>query len=142
VSYFATEVVLAEGVEVEEDPVGEVEVGDAGLDDEVVEFLIGQVLLNHHVGDDLRDEVLEVVALPSPLDHRIDPFGRQQAVDPRRTVVVLVEVVQDLVYRLLIAVLDVPEFLSRPPRTMLDDCSRLSIGIFSEKCYFFSESSS
>lgn len=137
VAYLATEVVFAEGVEVEVDPVREVEVSDAGLDDEGGEFFIGQVLLNHHVGDNLRDEVLKIIAFVASLDHWIDPFGRQQTVDARRTVMVLVEVVKDLVDGLLVAVLDVPEFLSAKPRTMLEDCSLLSIGIFSEKCYFF-----
>lgn len=54
---------------------------------------------------------------------------------------VLVQVVQDLVDRLLVAVLDVPEFLSGDASTMLEDCSLLSIGIFYEKCSFLSYSS-
>lgn len=110
----------------------EVEVGGAALDDEGDELLIGEVLLDDHVGDDLGDEVLEVVAVLAAVDDGVDALGRQQRVDARGRPLLLVEVVQDLVDGLLVAVLDVLEFLSRGRGTMLEDFSRLSMGIFSK----------
>lgn len=49
---------------------------------------------------------------------------------------VLVEVVQDFVDGLAVVVLDVFEALHEEGSTMLEDLSRLSIGIFSKMCYF------
>jgi hypothetical protein len=69
------------------------------------------------------------------VDHGVDALRRQKRVDVRRAALVLVQVVQDLVDWLPVVVLDVLELLSGGGGTMLDDFSRLSIGIFSKKCY-------
>lgn len=49
---------------------------------------------------------------------------------------VLVEVIEDFVDRLAVVVFDVFEALYGETGTMLEDFSRLSIGIFSKTCYF------
>lgn len=107
----------------------EIEVSRAALDDEADELLIRQILLDDHEGDDLRDEVLDVVPLVIAVDDRVDPLGREELVDPRRLGGVLVELVEDLVDRLLVVMLDVLEFLGRGRGTIPEERYRLSIGI-------------
>lgn len=114
----------------------EVEIGEAALDDEADELLIGQVLLNHHQSHHLRDEVFQVVPVFSSVDDRVDALGGQQRVDLRVVGLVLVEFVQDLVNGLTVVVFNVFEALCVEGGTMLEDFSRLSIGIFSKMCYF------
>lgn len=104
-------VIFGQRVEVEVDPVREVKISGAALDDEGDQFLIGQVLFDHHEGNDLRDEVLQVVAVLRPVDDWVDALGGEQGVDAGGGGGVLVEVVEDLVDGLLVAVLDVLEFL-------------------------------
>lgn len=54
---------------------GKVEIGETALDDETDELLIGQVLLNDHEGDHLRDEVFQIVAVLSSVDDWVDALG-------------------------------------------------------------------
>ena len=74
------------------------------------------------------------------MDDGVDALGRQQQVNTRGCSLVFVEVVEDLVDGLLVAVLNVLEFLASEGGTMLDDLSRLSIGIFSKVWSFLSPS--
>jgi hypothetical protein len=70
------------------------------------------------------------------VDDWVDALGGEQGVDLRVVALVLVEVVKDLIDGLTVVVLDVFEALPREGGTMLDDFSRLSMGIFSKICYF------
>lgn len=121
--------VHTQGVQIEVHPMCEIEVSRAALDDEADELLIRQILLDDHEGDDLRDEVLDVVPLVIAVDDRVDPLGREELVDPRRLGGVLVELVEDLVDRLLVVMLDVLEFLGGGRGTIPEERYRLSIGI-------------
>ena len=70
-------------IEIEEDPMGKVEIGGAALDDKADQFLIAEILLDDHEGDDLRDEVLDVITLVVAVDYWVDSFGGEQLVNPR-----------------------------------------------------------
>lgn len=85
-------VVVGEGLQVKVDPVGEVEVSGTALDHQFCQLGVGQVLLNDHVGDDLRHEVLQIVPLQGlrALNDGVDALQGQQLVDLRGRAVWLV----------------------------------------------------
>jgi hypothetical protein len=89
----------------------------------------------------LRDEVFQVISVFTPVDNWVYSFGWQQRVDVRWVTLVLVEVIQYLINRLLVIMLNVFKFLSRISYTMLEAFYRLSMGIFSKKYYFFYDKS-
>lgn len=55
-----------------------VEISEAALHDEVDQLPVRQVLLNHHVGDHLRYEILQVISILAAVDDGVDALGRQQ----------------------------------------------------------------
>ena len=70
-------VVKGEGFQIEVDPVRKVKVSTAGLNYEEGQLLIPEILLQHQKGNDLGDEVLEVIPVLTTPDDGVHSFTAQ-----------------------------------------------------------------
>lgn len=55
-----------------------VEISETALHDEVDQLPVRQVLLDDHVGDHLRYEILEIIPILAAVDDRVDALGGEQ----------------------------------------------------------------
>ena len=76
-------VVLAERPQVEVDPVSEIEVGATALHYQIDQVYIQQVLFNHHVGNHLGHEILQIIPVSSSsrLNYWVYSLALKKAID-------------------------------------------------------------
>jgi hypothetical protein len=85
--------VEGERLKVEIDTMGKIKISGTSIEHESDELFVSKVLLQHHIGHDLGNVVLQIVPILTSLQDWIDSFVGEKIIYLRRVTTVLVQLV-------------------------------------------------